>query len=143
MREAIFKTKMTNEELHEYWKNWADAFIPENTWDPVYLLNSNIYISVCKMDKTIMRVYGHNRIELGIFEPDNGCVWGENGIYAYYPTLTFYNNLNKVGINYNIGQPNNTRVEMTTQGMIINEENLLKAIRDSFDYIKIFKDRNV
>lgn len=143
MREAIFKTKMTNEELHEYWRNWADAFIPENSWDPVYLLNSNICISVCKMDKTIIRVYGHNHIELGIFEPDNGCVWGDHGIYAYYPTLTFYNNLNKVGINYNVGQPNNTRIEMTEQGMIINEENLLKAIRDSFDYIKIFEDKEV
>ena len=141
MREAIFKTKMTNEELHEYWKNWADAFIPENTWDRVYLLNSNICISVHKMDKTVMRVYGHNHIELGIFGPDNGCVWGDHGIYAYYPTLTFYNNLNKVGINYNVGQPNNTRVEMTEQGMIINEENLLKAIRDSFNYIKIFEDK--
>lgn len=143
MREAIFKTKMSREELHEYWKNWADAFIPENTWDQVYLLNSNICISVRKMDKTIIRVYGHNHIELGIFEPDNGCIWGDNGIYAYYPTLIFYNNLNKVGINYNVGQPNNTRVEMTKQGMIINEENLLKAIRDSFDYIKIFEDREV
>ena len=143
MREAIFKTKMSREELHEYWKNWADAFIPENTWDQVYLLNSNICISVRKMDKTIIRVYGHNHIELGIFEPDNGCIWGDNGIYAYYPTLTFYNNLNKVGINYNVGEPNNTRIEMTEQGMIINEENLLKAIRDSFDYIKIFEDREV
>jgi len=141
MREAIFKTKMTNDELHEYWRNWADAFIPENTWNRVYLLNSNIRISVDKMDKTVMRVYGNNSIELGIFEPDNGCIWGDNGIYAYYPTLTFHNNLNKVGINYNVGQPNNTRVEMTKQGMIINEENLLKAIRDSFDYIKIFEDK--
>lgn len=141
MREAIFKTKMSREELHKYWKNWANVFIPENTWDQVYLLNSNICISVRKMDKTIIRVYGHNHIELGIFEPDNGCIWGDNGIYAYYPTLTFYNNLNKVGINYNVGQPNNTRVEMTKQGMIINEENLLKAIRDSFDYIKIFEDK--
>ena len=35
MRQAIFKTKMTNKELHEYWKNWADAFRPENTWDSV------------------------------------------------------------------------------------------------------------
>ena len=61
MREAIFKTKMTSEELHEYWKNWADEFRPENTWDRVYLLNSNIYISVCKMDKTIIRVYGHRK----------------------------------------------------------------------------------
>jgi hypothetical protein len=25
--------------------------------------------------------------------------------------------------------------------MIINEENLLKAIRDSFNYIKIFEDK--
>ena len=142
MREAIFKTKMSREELHEYWKNWANVFIPENTWDQVYLLNSNICISVRKMDKTIIRVYGHNHIELGIFEPDNGCIWGDNGIYAYYPTLTFYNNLNKVGINYNVGEPNNTRIEMTEQGMIINEENLLKAIRDSFDYIKIFEDKD-
>ena len=141
MKEVIFKTKMTNDELHEYWRNWADAFIPENTWDRVYLLNSNIRISVSKMDKTVMRVYGNNSIELGIFEPDNGCIWGDHGIYAYYPTLTFYNNLNKVGINYNVGQPNNTRVEMTKQGMIINDENLLKALRDSFDYIKIFEDK--
>lgn len=142
MRQAIFKRKMTNEELNDYWKNWADVFIPENTWDHIYLLNSHIRISVSKMDKTIMRVYGHNSIELGIFKPDNGCVWGDHGIYAYYPTLTFYNNLNKVGINYNVGQPNNTRVEMTEQGMIINEENLLKTIRDSFSYIKIFEDKN-
>ena len=141
MREAIFKTKMSCDELHEYWKNWANAFISENTCDNVYLLNSNIYVSVCKMYKTIMRVFGNNHIELGIFEPDNGCIWGDHGIYAYYPTLTFYNNLNKIGINYNVGQPNNTRVEMTEQGMIINEENLLKAIRDSFDYIKIFEDK--
>ena len=145
MRQAIFKTKMTNKELHEYWKNWADAFRPENTWDSVYLLNSNICISVSSKDnygdKVTMHVYGYNHIELGIFEPDNGCVWGEQGIYSYYPTLTFYNNLNKVGINYNLGQPNNTRVEMTEQGMIINEENLLKAIRDSFSYIKIFEDK--
>ena len=143
MREAIFKTKMSREELHEYWKNWADAFRPENTWDRVYLLNSNICIGVSSKDnygdKVTMYVYGHNHIELGIFEPDNGCIWGDHGIYAYYPTLTFYNNLNKVGCNYNVGQPNNTRVEMTEQGMIINEENLLKAIRDSFDYIKIFE----
>ena len=146
MREAIFKTKMSSEELHEYWKNWADAFRPENTWDRIYLLNSNICIDVSPKDnygdKVTMYVYGYNHIELGIFEPDNGCVWGEHGIYAYYPTLTFYNNLNKVGINYNVGQPNNTRVEMTMQGMIINEENLLKAIRDSFSYIKIFEDKN-
>jgi len=141
MIEAIFKTKMTREELHEYWKNWADVFIPENKWEPVYLLNSNICISVCKMDKTIIRVYGYNHIELGIFEPDNGCIWGDHGIYAYYPTLTFYNNLNRIGCNYNVGQPNNTRVEMTEQGMIINEENLLKAIRDSFSYIKIFENK--
>ena len=142
MREAIFKTKMSREELHEYWRNWADAFISENTWDNVYLLNSNIYISVCKMDKTIIRVYGYNHIQLGIFEPDNGCIWGDHGIYAYYPTLTFYNNLNRVGCNYDVGKTNKTRVEMTEQGMIINEENLLKAIRDSFDYIKIFEDKN-
>jgi hypothetical protein len=146
MRQAIFKTKMSREELHEYWKNWADAFRPENTGDSVYLLNSNICISVSSKDnygdKVTMNVYGHNHIKLGIFEPDNGCVWGEQGIYAYYPTLTFYNNLNKVGINYNVGEPNNTRVEMTTQGMIINEENLLKAIRDSFSYIKIFEDKD-
>jgi len=146
MREAIFKTKMTNEELHEYWKNWADVFrLEKNTWDPVYLLNSNICVGVSSKDnygdKVTMRVYGNNHIELGIFEPDNGCIWGDHGIYAYYPTLKFYNNLNKVGINYNEGQPNNTRVEMTEQGMIINEENLLKAIRDSFDYIKIFEDK--
>jgi hypothetical protein len=32
---------------------------------------------------------------------------------------------------------------MTEQGMIINEENLLKAIRDSFNYIKIFEDKEV
>lgn len=68
---------------------------------------------------------------------------GDNGIYAYYPILTFYNNLNKIGISYNLGQPNNTQVEMTEQGMIINEENLIKAIRDSFDYIKIFEDKEV
>lgn len=145
MREAIFKTKMTNEELHKYWKNWADVFRPENTWEPIYLLNSNICIGVSSKDnygdKVTMHVYGHNHIELGIFEPDNGCIWGDHGIYAYYPTLTFYNNLNKVGINYNVGEPNNTRVEMTEQGMIINEENLLKAIRDSFNYIKIFEDK--
>jgi hypothetical protein len=49
--------------------------------------------------------------------------------------------LNRVGCNYNVGQPNNTRVEMTEQGMIINEENLLKAIRDSFSYIKIFENK--
>lgn len=66
---------MSSEELDEYWKNWADAFIPENTLDDVYLLNSHIRISVIKMDKTIIRVYGHNSIELGIFMPDNGCVW--------------------------------------------------------------------
>lgn len=143
MRETIFKTKMTKEELHEYWRDWADVFIPENTWDTVYLLNSHIRISVSKMDKTIIRVYGHNSIELGIFKPDNGCVWGDNGIYAYYPTLTFYNNLNIVGCNYDVGQPNNTRVEMTEQGMIINEENMLKCIRDSFEYIKIFKDKEI
>ena len=145
MKEVIFKTKMSREELHEYWKNWADAFRSEkNAWDRVYLLNSNIYIGLSSKnygDKVTMHVYGHNHIELGIFEPDNGCIWGDDGIYAYYPTLTFYNNLNKVGINYNVGQPNNTRVEMTEQGMIINEENLLKAIRDSFDYIKIFEDK--
>ena len=144
MREAIFKTKMTNEELHEYWKNWADAFRSENIYDRVYLLNSNIYIGVSSKnygDKVTMNVYGHNHIELGIFKPDNGCIWGDHGIYAYYPTLTFNNNLNKVGINYNVGQPNNTRIEMTEQGMIINEDNLLKAIRDSFDYIKIFEDK--
>lgn len=144
MREAIFKTKMTNEELHEYWKNWADAFRSKNIYDRVYLLNSNIYIGVSSKnygDKVTMNVYGHNHIELGIFKPDNGCIWGDHGIYAYYPTLTFYNNLNKVGCNYDVGQPNNTRIEMTEQGMIINEENLLKAIRDSFDYIKIFEDK--
>ena len=141
MREAIFKTKMSREELHEYWKNWANAFIPENTWDDVYLLNSHIRISVIKMDKTIIQVFGYNHIQLGIFEPDNGCIWGDHGIYAYYPTLTFYNNLNSVGCSYDVGKPNNTRVEMTEQGMIINEENLLKAIRDSFDYIKIFEDK--
>jgi hypothetical protein len=92
----------------------------------------------------IVRIFigsGNNHIELGIFESDNGCIWGDHGIYAYYPTLTFYNNLNRVGCNYNVGQPNNTRVKMTEQGMIINEENLLKAIRDSFDYIKIFEDK--
>lgn len=145
MRQAIFKTKMSSEELDEYWKNWADVFISENTYDHIYLLNSHIRISVSKMDKTIIRVYGHNNIELGIFKPDNGCIWGDHGIYAYYPTLTFYNNLNKVGINYNLGQPNNIQVEMKMgeQGMIINEENLLKAIRDSFDYIKIFEDKEV
>ena len=141
MREAIFKTKMSREELHEYWKNWANVFIPENTWDDVYLLNSHIRISVIKMDKTIIQVFGYNHIQLGIFEPDNGCIWGDHGIYAYYPTLTFYNNLNSVGCSYDVGKPNNTRVEMTEQGMIINEENLLKAIRDSFDYIKIFEDK--
>jgi len=145
MREAIFKTKMSREELHEYWKTWADAFrLEKNTWDRVYLLNSNIYIGLSSKnygDKVTMHVYGHNHIELGIFEPDNGCIWGDDGIYAYYPTLTFYNNLNKVGINYNVGEPNNTRIEMTQQGMIINEENLLKAIRDSFSYIKIFEDK--
>lgn len=142
MRQAIFKTKMTYEELLDYLRNWADAFIPENTLDTVYLLNSNIYVSVCKTGKTDVYVYGNNHILLGVFAPDNGCVWDEHGICGYYPTLTFYNNLNKVGINYDLGKANNTRVEMTEQGMIINEENLLKAIRDSFSYIKIFEDKN-
>lgn len=145
MREAIFKTKMTNEELHEYWRDWADAFRPSPMWERVYLLNSNICVQVSIKDnrdtKTTMYVYGDHNIELGEFIPDNGCIWGENGIYAYYPTLTFYNKLNKDCINYNIGRPNNTRIEMTQQGMIINEENLLKAIRDSFACIKIFEDK--
>ena len=44
--------------------------------------------------------------------------------------------LNKIGINYNCGQPNNLRIEPTQQGLIINEENMLKCIRDSFEYIK-------
>ena len=143
MREIIFKSEMTEEELLDYLRNWADVFIPENTLDTVYLLNSNIYVSVSKTAKTNVFVYGYNHILLGVFAPDNGCVWGENGIRSYYPTLTFYNNLNKVGINYEIGKPNNTRIERTTQGMIINEANMLKAIRDSFSYIKIFDDKEV
>ena len=147
MIQVIYKQKLNNDELHKYYSDWADEF-RVNTRG-TYLCNSHIYVcpssksSIFSDSTTTMSVYGYNGIKLGEFHPDHGCIWGDNGIYAYYPILTFYNDLNKVGINYNCGQPNNLRIEPTQQGLIINEENMLKCIRDSFEYIKIFKDKEV
>lgn len=147
MIQTIYNRKLNKEELHEYYSNWADDF-RINQRD-TYLCNSHIYVcpssksSVFSDSKTKMSVYGHNGIKLGEFHPDHGCIWGDNGIYAYYPILVFYNNLNKFGIHYNEGQPNNLRIEPTEQGLIIDEEKMLKCIRDSFAYIKIFEDKEV
>ena len=139
MREIKFKLEMTQDELFDYWENWANTFITKNKNERIYLLNSNIYISVAKSNKTIIRVYGHNDIELGVFEPDRGNIYDSHGtcIY-YYPILTFYNRLNQFGACYNCNTCN-TKIERTSKGMIINEMNMLKAIQDSFNNLKIFE----
>ena len=64
---------------------------------------------------------------------------------VYYPIITFYNQLNYLPGHggFNVGVPNNTRIELQPgqEELVINEETLLKCVRDSWAYLKIFDDK--
>lgn len=135
--------------LHEFKRTWVDAFRenPRGTW----LLNSHIMVvptaklpwgeSYDTENRMFVYAYDRNKILIGEFRPDHGMI--KSGVY--YPIITFYNQLNYLPGHgsFNVGVPNNTRIELQPgqEELVINEETLLKCVRDSWAYLKIFDDK--
>lgn len=150
MIEVKYPRVLTQEQLHDFRKDWAKSFRKED-YKPTYLMNSYIMVEPAIGDESRLFVYSYNKnkILIGEFKPDNGCIWGDKGIYAYYPIIVFYNRLNHVSFpgGYNVGVPNNTRIECNKSVdpeedvIVINEETLLKCVRDSYEYLKLFEDK--
>lgn len=134
MTEFIFKSQMTSGELNDFFKNWVDNL---DIKIGQKLNNTQIEISVHKSEKSTITVLSKG-IVLGEFIPDNGCVWGDKGIYAYYPIIKFNNQLNNRGREV-ISNSANTTIEVDKQvGLVVNEEKLLKCVRNSYSYFEIF-----
>lgn len=139
MIEIKYPRKLNHDELCDYFKNCLNLYNVRGCND--YKLegsNITIHVNLPKFsdDKIFANVYGNNRIKLGELHVDNG-VCG-NGFY--YPILVFYNQLNFLSsfCAYNEGSPNNIRIYPVGEELVINDSIILKAIRESFEYIKIF-----
>ena len=145
MIETKIPRRLDSDSLHDFKCNWADAFRedPKGMW----LLNSHILVvptiktKYDTEDRMYVYAYDRNKFLIGEFRPDHGMI--RSG--EYYPIIVFYNKLNYLpGYNgFNIGVPNNTRIELKPgdEELVINEENLLKCVRDSWEYVKIFEDK--
>jgi len=145
MIETKIPRRLDSDSLHDFKCNWADAFRedPKGMW----LLNSHILVvptiktKYDTEDRMYVYAYDRNKFLIGEFRPDHGMI--RSG--EYYPIIVFYNKLNYLpGYNgFNVGVPNNTRIELKPgdEELIINEENLLKCVRDSWEYVKIFEDK--
>ena len=145
MIETKIPRRLDSDSLHDFKCNWADAFRedPKGMW----LLNSHILVvptiktKYDTEDRMYVYAYDRNKFLIGEFRPDHGMI--RSG--EYYPIIVFYNRLNYLpGYNgFNIGVPNNTRIELNPgdEELVINEESLLKCVRDSWEYVKIFEDK--
>lgn len=141
MIETKIPRRFDSDSLHDFKRTWADAFID----DPrgLYLLNSHIKVVPQYGHESRLSVYAcdRNTFLIGEFRPDHGMI--RSG--EYYPIIVFYNQLNysQAYASFNVGVPNNTRIELKPgdEELVINEENLLKCVRDSWEYVKIFEDK--
>ena len=141
MIETKIPRRLDSDSLRDFKRTWADAFVD----DPrgLYLLNSHIKVVPQYGHESRLSVYAYDRNSflIGEFRPDHGMI--RSG--EYYPIIVFYNQLNyspRYG-SFNVGVPNNTRIELKPgdEELVINEENLLKCVRDSWEYLKIFEDK--
>lgn len=145
MIETRIPCRLDSDSLHDFKCTWADAFRKDSKG--MWLLNSHILVVPTiktKYDtenRMYVYAYDRNKILIGEFRPDHGMIMSGE----YYPIIVFYNQLNYLpGHNgFNVGVPNNTRIELKPgdEELVINEENLLKCVRDSWEYVKIFEDK--
>lgn len=143
MIKIAYKSKMSTEELHNFFKNWAED-LRTDTYGGLKLCRSSIKVYVPKKDffselseyKQDVIIYGNNNIKLGELKPDYGLI--ESGVY--YPIIKFYNQLNFSSrfCAFNSGQPNNYRVEFEKDdsgNLLITEKAILDAVKKSFEFV--------
>jgi len=140
---VTFKTEMNRGELEEFKRTWVDDIF-NGTPGSIPLTN---YIHIAKQTPAIgITVYGNNHIHLGEFKADYGICRNIEGDNCYYPIITFYNQLNKFGTNYDTGQPNNYSIrpredrDWTNGYITVTGDALLGIVRKSFEYVKIFDE---